>query len=141
MPMTKVQGKGSVFKVTIASVLTAIAAVISISLPEHKMETVETDDLDNTDTGIPHSPTGRTEGGECDVELFFDPVTHATFTTWVNDTVLANQTKVCAILIGSTPRATWTFTAAGISLGGKIVLNDYVKGSVKFKLSKTVTVS
>jgi hypothetical protein len=141
MPMTKIQGKGSSFKVTISSVLTAIAAVIAITLPTQKMETVETDTLDNADAGIPHSPTGRTEGGEAEIEFFFDPDTHATFTTWLNETTLANMTKDCAILIGSTPRKTWTFTVAGIELAGKIVLNDYVKGSVKAKLSKTVTVS
>lgn len=141
--MAKIAGKGSAFKVTISGTLTAVAAAIGIELPEQKMETFEADSLDNTDAGIPHQPTGRTEGGEAGVELFFDPsvASHSIFTTWLNETTFANMTKVCAITFGKTPAGTWTFDGVGVSLGGKIALNDGIKANVKVKLSKTITAS
>lgn len=137
----KIAGKGSVFKVTIAGTLTAISQVIGISLPTQKHETVEVDTLDNTDAAIPKAPTGRVDVGEVDVELYFDPVSHAFATSWLNETTIANITKACAILIGSTPRATWSFDVAGIELSGKIALNEYLKGSIKGTLGGKVTVS
>lgn len=137
----KIAGKGSVFKVTIAGSLTAISQVIGISLPSQKHETVETDTLDNPDAAIPEDPTGRVKMGEVDVELYFDPVSHAFATTWLNETTLANIKKACAVAIGSTPRATWSFDVAGIDLGGKIVLNDYLKGNIKGQLGSKITVS
>lgn len=132
-----VPGKGSLFKVTFAGVLTTIAQVISIDLPEEAMETVEADELNNLVPGIPHDPTGRTEGGEVKAELFLDPTVHSALYSWLVETDFTLMKKVCAVLIGATPRATRTFTVAGIKLGGKIVTNDYVKGTLTGKLSGT----
>ena len=136
----KIAGKGSALQITISTILVTVAQAISITLPEQKMETVETDTLDNEDPGIPHDPTGRTEGGEVDVELYLDPVDHSFLTDWVNETDYEQMKKDCAVLIGSEPRATWPFSAAGCTFGGKIVHNDYIKGNLKLKLNKLVGV-
>lgn len=57
--MAFIQGKGSVFEVEVATVLTAIAQLMSIDLPEHEAETFEADTLDNSNVGIPYKATGR----------------------------------------------------------------------------------
>lgn len=138
----KYAGKGSAFQVTISSVLTTVASAISIDAPEQKMETFDADSLDNTDAGIIHAPTMRTEGGEAQVEFFYDPGTasHQIFTTWINEVTLANMTKVCCIKFGQTPAGTWTFTGVGCSVGAQVKLNDGIKATAKVKLSKTISV-
>lgn len=138
----KLIGKGTVTKMEIATVLTAVAQVISIDLPEMKMETFESDSLDNTDAGIPHTATGRTDRGELGMELFFDPALagHAAITTWLDD---ATPDELdWSVVFTSTPAKTWLFAnAPGCSLGGKIVLNDGVKATLKVKLNKLLTIS
>jgi len=46
---------------------------VDLDKDEMASETYEADTLDNTDAGIPHMPTGRTEGGSLSGEMFFDP--------------------------------------------------------------------
>lgn len=133
----KIAGKGSVFSVSVASVLTAVAQVISIDLPEQKMETVETDTLDNEDAGIPHDPTGRSEGGEAKAEVYLDPASHGFINDWLEETDYTLMKKDCGIQFGGGDSpSTWAFTAAGCSLGGKIALNEYIKGTLGLKLDK-----
>lgn len=136
----KIAGKGSVITAEIASIDVPISQAISIELPEQKMETVETDTLDNIDAGIPHDPTGRTEGGEASCELYLDPAAHSFFTDWLNETDYSLMKKNMGIQFGGgNSPSTWSFVAAGVSLGGKIALNDYIKANAKFKLDKTAT--
>jgi hypothetical protein len=138
----KLIGKGTVHKMEIATVLTAVAQVISIDLPEQKHETFEADSLDNTAAGIPHQATGRTERGELGLELFFDPALagHAEYTSWLDDAT--PEEKDVQVIFTSTPAKTWQFdNCPGCTLGAKIVLNDGVKATVKYKANKLLTVS
>lgn len=133
----KIAGKGSVLSLSVAGIAIAVAQVISIELPEQKMETVETDTLDNAEAGVPHDPTGRTEGGEAGCELYLDPASHSFFTEWLNETDYDEMKKDCSIQFGGgASPPSWAFKAAGVSLGGKIAFNDYIKGTAKFKLDK-----
>src|SRR5688572_12231797 len=72
--MAIIRSKGTILKIEIASTLTAVAQLISLDLPEGAAETFEADTLDNANAGIPHKPTGRTEGGSVGFEGFLDPV-------------------------------------------------------------------
>lgn len=134
-------GKGTALKTEVASVLTAVANLISIDLPEHAAETFEADTLDNADVGIPHQATGRVEGGSVGFEGFLDPVA-ATFqqlTDLLLDPTFASTGDGGSITFSDAALTVWPFLMAGLTLGGTVALNDGVKFSGSIKLNKTVT--
>lgn len=135
--MSKIKSKGTVLKQEIASVLTAVAQMISLDLPDMESETYESDTLDNENAGIPYDPTGRTEGGSLSGELFYDPAlsAHQSFLSLLTTPVKTNWSVTFADVAVST----WTFSGAGVSFGGTVALNDGLKGSVSIKLDKLPT--
>lgn len=62
---------GTVLKVTVSSVLTAIAGVRNVDFKSPEVELYDTDDLDDTYAG--REVTGRTSGGSCSFDKFMDP--------------------------------------------------------------------
>lgn len=132
--MTKIICKGTKFQIAVADVLTDIAQVISIELPEAQSETFESDTLDNELAGIPYDPTGRTEGGSASMELFLDPTlsSHQTITGLLVEPELTD----CAIVFADLGATTWGFVGAGFSLGGTVALKDGLKGKAAVKLSR-----
>jgi hypothetical protein len=139
--MAIIVGKGTSLKVEVSSVLTVIAQIISLDLPEHAAETFEADTLDNSDVGIPHKATGRVEGGSVGFEGFLDPVlaSFQILTDLLLDPTLATTGDGASITFTDTGASVWAFTMAGLTLGGTVVLNDGVKFSGSIKLDKTVT--
>lgn len=139
--MAIIIGKGSVFKVEVASTLTAIAQLISIDLPEHEAETFEADTLDNSNVGIPHKSTGRVEGGSVGLEGFLDPVlaSFQILTDLINDPTLATTGDGAEIQFADSGTTNWSFIMAGVSMGGSIVLNDGVKFNSTIKLDGAIT--
>lgn len=138
--MAFIRGKGTIFEIEVATVLTAIAQVISIDLPEHEAETFEADTLDNTNAGIPHKPTGRVEGGSVGIEGFLDPVlaSFGVITDRLNAAgVIAPEGA--AITFADTGSTTWAFETAGTTLGGTVPLNDGVKFNASFKVDGSIT--
>jgi hypothetical protein len=130
--MSKIKCKGTALAQEIASVYTTVAQVISLELPTVESETFEADTLDNTDAGIPYQATGRTEGGSCSGELFYDPALqgHQNLT----ELLRVPQDENWKITFADTGSSTWTFTGAGFSLGGTVALNDGLKASFSIKL-------
>ena len=102
-------------------------------MPTAESETFEADTLDNTDAGILYGQTGRSEGGSCSGELFYDPAldSHKDLLELIR--VPAEETW--KITFADTGASTWTFTGAGFSFGGTVALNDGLKGSFSIKLS------
>lgn len=132
--MAKLVCKGTILKQTIASVLTAVAQIIGIDLPEGESETVETRTLDGG-VGIPHDLTGYSEGGSLKFEYFLDPA-------------LAGHKAIIALI--TTPakcvwnvvfadNTTWPFTSSGVKVGGTVDSGDCLKGSAELKLDGLVT--
>ena len=160
--MQQVKSKGTILSVYTGAGYTAIAQVISLDLPEMETETYEADFLANTSPGIPYFPTGRTEGGKCSGELFFDPATyngngHSVLLTMLTSapnvpfqasglpvTTPAAPTGGWAFYTltfantdggsGGTGPTTWNFIGAGFSLGGTVALKEGVKGKFSIKL-------
>jgi len=134
--MTKIRSKGTALQQQIASGYTPVAQIISIDLPEFEAQTYESDTLDNTDAAIPYSSTGRTEPGSLSFELFFDPAHtgHQAVLSLLEDpdNITDENWK---IVFADTDTTEWTFTAAGISFGGTVALNDGLKASVTMKLA------
>jgi hypothetical protein len=130
--MAIVKSKGTTLKQQISAAYVAVSQVISIDLPEAESETFEADYLENTDAGIPYKPTGRSEGGSCGFEFFYDPAltSHQNLT----ELIRAPQSESWQIAFVDTETSTWTFAGAGFSLGGTVALSDGLKGSGNIKL-------
>jgi len=130
--MAKIKTKGTALNQEIASVLTAVAQLVSITLPECESETTECDTLDNTDAGIPYMPTGRSEGGSASADLFYDPALagHQALLSIITTPAITGW----SITFADTATSTWTFDGAGLSFGGTAAQGEGLKGSVSIKL-------
>jgi hypothetical protein len=139
--MAIIRGKGTALKLEVASTLTAIAQIISITLPEGAAETFEADTLDNSSPGIPHKATGRVEGGSVTFDGFLDPVLASLqiMTDFLLTPVLATTGDGGSITFADTAGSVWAFTVAGLSVGGTVALNDGVKFSGSIKLDGIVS--
>ena len=135
--MSKIKCKGTTLKQQIAAAYVAVAQVISLELPDMESETFESDTLDNTDAGIPYSQTGRTEGGSCSGELFYDPALDSHMD--LLELLRLPAEEEWQILFADTGASTWSFTGAGFGFGGTVALNDGLKGNFSIKLSKIPT--
>lgn len=131
--MAQILCKGTVLKQTIASVLTAVAQITSLDLPDMESETYEADTLDNASAGIPYAPTGRTEPGKCGGELFLDPALagHKALLALLTTPALC----VWNIVFADAAHTVWPFTGAGFSMGGSVALKEGLKGKFSIKLS------
>lgn len=132
--MAKLVCKNTVLKQTISNVLTAVAQLISIDLPEHESESVETRTLDGG-VGIPHDLTGYTEGGSLKAELYFDPALTG------HRAILALLTAPvkCVWNVVFSDATIWPFTSSGVKFGGTVDAGDCLKGTVELKLDGIVT--
>ena len=137
--MSKVICKGTVLEVTIASVLTPIAQVISIDAGDLEAETAEVDTLDNSGPGIPYMNTGRVEPGKVSGELFFDSslASHTGFIGLISTPVTTpNAGKILF-----TNAQEMVFAAVGHALGLAVALKEGLKAKFSMKLSGLPTFS
>lgn len=137
--MSKVICKGTVLEVTISTVLTPIAQVVSIDAGDVEAETFEADTLDNASPGIPYMNTGRVEPGKISGELFFDYslASHIGFVGLITTPVSTpNAGKILF-----TNAQLMAFTAVGHSLGLTVALKDGLKGKFSMKLAALPTFS
>lgn len=130
--MAFVKCKGTALQQEISSTYTAVGQIISIDLPDVESETYEADTLDNSGAGIPYKHTGRTEGGSCGFEIFYDPAlaSHLDLTPLLDDP----QSENWKIVFADSGTSEWTFAGAGFSMGGTVALNDGLKASCSIKL-------
>jgi len=130
--MAFVKCKGTALQQEISSVYTAVAQIISIDLPEAEAETYEADTLDSSGAGIPHKSTGRSEGGSCSGELFYDPALagHKALT----ELIRSPQAENWKVVFADDGSSEWAFAGAGFSFGGTVALNDGLKANFSIKL-------
>jgi hypothetical protein len=131
--MAIIISKGTKLQLSVASVYTDIAQILSLELPEMESETFESDTLDNANAGIPYTATGRTEGGKISGELFLDPALS------IHKTLLGllktPAESLWKIIFANTGATAWPFTGAGFSLGGSVALKEGLKAKFGIKLS------
>ena len=72
--MAKRSSKGSLLKLSIASIYTPVTHIISLNGPNSEVQEAETPTLDQTGAGIPHDITGWVEPGTSDFEAYWDPL-------------------------------------------------------------------
>jgi hypothetical protein len=137
--MAKLRCKGTVLKVTVATVLTPIAQIVSFDFGDFKSETTEVDTLDNADAGIPKMNTGRADGGKVSGELFFDPAlaSHTAFYGLVS-TPPTTETA-CTVEFTNSPKTTMSYNAVGFGLSGQVALKEGLKGKFEMEISKLPT--
>jgi len=130
--MTVIASKGTTLQQTVAAALVDIAQVISLDFSGMESETFESDSLDNTDAGIPHQATGRTEGGSVSGELWFDPALQGQNNMQY---MLDNPgDESWNVVWPDSATTSWAFTGAGLSFAPKAALNDGLKASFSIKI-------
>ncbi len=130
--------KGSVLKIDVATVLTAVSEVISIDHDGAENETFKFTTLDTSGSGHTYLSSGYTEPGNVNTELFFLPANAGH--QQVTDHLTTPSTTAATQLDGSitfadTASTSMPFKIAGFSFGVSIAMDDGVKASVGMKLS------
>jgi len=140
--MAKVICKGTILKQTVSMALTAVAQVISIDHSGAESETFESTTLDTMGAGKEYLPTGYSEGGIVDFEIFMDPALagHQSIT----DEITTPTPQGTILVIWETTFAdaaatTSAFTAAGTGYGWTVDMNDGLKASISLKLDQLMT--
>ena len=128
--------KGTVLKITVGTVLTTIAQVISIDGPDAESLTFPHDTLDNAAHAIPYMVSKSTEGGSFSGELFFDPV-HTTHQE-ITDHITTNATEAMSIIWSDVAPTTWTFNGVGFSFAPSAALGDGLKATFAVKVEGVV---
>jgi len=146
--------KGSVLKIDVATVLTAVSEVISIDHDGAENEVISIDhdgaenetfkftNLNTTGAGHTYLSSGYTEPGNVNFELFFLPFN--TGHQQITDHLTSPSTTVADQLDGSITFAdslstSMPFKIAGFSFGVSIAMDDGVKASVGMKLAGLAT--
>jgi hypothetical protein len=128
--------KGSVLSADVATVLTAMAEVISIDHSGAESETFKYTNLNTSGAGHEYLATGYSEGGTVDAEIWFLPATASQqiFTDEITTptTVVANQLDG-QITFADTGATTMPFKIAGVGIGVSVAMDDGVKLSVSLK--------
>lgn len=144
--MAKLRGKGNLLQQTIATVLTTVSQVISMSNDGEKSTDFDSSTLDQTLHYKTKDLTGYAEPGDFKLEIFYDPalaghIALRSLIDGVGFTPVAPQPCVFKLKYSDatvalpTPSST-TFSVAGVSLDSeKFVQNDGIKTSIT--LSKT----
>jgi hypothetical protein len=137
--MATLRSKGTVLKVTLASVLTPLSQVTSLDLSGSKAESVEVPTLDDLTAYKPKMNTGLSDGGKVAGELYFDPAlaAHTNYKTLI-DTPPTSPTA-CAITFANSPVTTCTFSAVGFGLDVSISLKNPVTGKFSMDVSGGLT--
>ena len=136
--MARVKGKGSIFKVTISSVLTAVPGIISISSDGEESETEEIRVIDGA-AGIEMDPTGFTKPCTVTIEYYYDPANsvHAFIKTTLRTP--ANLPNAMTKTYTDAGPVTETYSCTGISYSEKIESASRVKATAKFQMSGLAT--
>ena len=131
--MAKIKVKGSIIKITISSVLTAIGQITEFSHDGAESETYDATTIDTSGAGKEYSQTGYSEGGNFNFTMFYDPdlATHQAIT----DLITTPASVVCDVTFTDATPTTSAFTAAGISFGMTGAMNDGLKANVGMKIT------
>lgn len=135
--MAKIRSYNTLFKLSIASVYTTIAALVELEPPEAEVEMYDASTFDSG-AGKLHLTTGYVEGGTCSGTVFFDPVaaTHQALTDLITTPTDGSLWK---IVWNDGANTEWLFTGSMIKFKPMPKMNDGLKASFSIKLSGIVT--
>lgn len=132
--------KGTILKHTVSSSLVAVAQIMSIDHSGAESTSFENKTLDGG-AAIPHTPTGYSEGGTVDFEIFMDPALagHQSITDRITDPVLTTADRLWQISFKDAAVTTANFTMAGTGYGWAVDMDDGLKASISLKLDGIMT--
>lgn len=136
--MARTKGKGTVFKVTISSVLTAWPGIASISTDGEETETEEIRVLDGPAV-IEMDPSGFAKPAVVTIEYYYDPANsvHAFIDT--TEQTPANLPIAMTKTYADAAPTTKTYSCTGIGLSEKIESSGRVKKTAKLTMSGAVS--
>lgn len=131
--MAKVKGKGSIFKMTIASTLTPVAQLIEFGVDGSGADTYKSTTLDNSDAFHTYEVTGYSEGGTFSASMFYDPALAGH--QFITDQITTPASNACQITYADTGATTQSLTATGWQFGSKVVMDDGLKADVSAQIT------
>jgi len=134
--MSKYAAKGSLFKWTISSVLTAIAQQTEITAPEAQVQILDVPALDDS-VAIDKAPGGYINYGEARITGYFDPAasTQKALTTDMN----ALTSRAASILWSDVAPSSWTFTGYVKSFGASAQEGQMLKFNTSIAVDGAIT--
>ena len=129
--MAKHPCKGTVLEQELAMVFTAVAQVISLGQSGAESETFKDTTLDTVGAGHTYSPTGYSEPGSAEGELFYDPALagHQAMTDLITTPAKQNwKLKFADPAVSEQP-----FTGAGFGFDQDVDMDDGLKASFSIK--------
>ena len=138
--MAKIVGKQTLLMIALTGgTLATIAQVYDIKAGMQASETVECDDHDNADAGIPKGATGRSSQEDITFDFYFSThAMHKLLAACVRTPLPgAGKLPLDGELVRSDAVAA-DFTAAGVGFGTSYPINDYVKANGKLVISKLI---
>lgn len=134
--MTRMKGKGTIVKVTISSVLTAIPGIISIDISGEGSETEEIRVLDG-EAAIEMDSTGFVKPRVWTLEFYYDAANsvHA----FLKASMRTPVSVVCSLTYTDPGPTTETQTCTGIEWSEKIESGGRVKATCKLQMSGAVS--
>lgn len=137
--MAKLIVKGTVLEQEISSTLTPIAQVISFGHDGAEVETFDSTTLDTTGAGKEYTPTGYSEGGSVDFEIFYDVGLSGHQALTDDITTPPADGRNYNFDWTDTGASSSAFTAAGIGISITGQMNDGLKANVSLKLDQLLT--
>lgn len=143
-----VGSQGTLFQVTIATVLTTVARVEKITLPQSETDIIRCKPLDAEKSSV--HDAGSSEGGTADVDLWFDPmddvheVLIAAVHTFSRTTIAAAARKktwrarFTQLFNGASnePR-NWTFTGVQKTFNVSVATGEPLKASMSIEVEES----
>jgi len=133
----KIKSKGTVLDLDIASTLTPVSQLISVSPPKRRSLDFDGTTLD-TSLGKEKDLSGYVENDPFEAEFFFDPA-------------LAVQAAIEALIYPTPTESTWQiafsnattldFDCSGVEVGETVSMDDGVKTSIKGNVDGDVTLT
>jgi len=134
--MAKVVSKGTVFKQTIASVLTPIAQVVSLEFSGAKAQTYESTCLD-TAVAQTFDLTGYTAPGSLSAEIFYDPALsgHKQLATLLGFGTTAPLQNAMTVTYQDSAATVQAFTCASMAFGVSVDMASGLKGKIDIEIT------
>lgn len=134
--MAKVVSKGTVWKQTIASVLTPVAQVISLEFSGAKAQTYDSTTLDGN-VGMTKDLTGYTDPGTLSAELFYDPNLsgHKSLATLLGYSTTAPAQNPMTVTYADAGTTVQSFTCAALGMGVAVDIGSGLKAKVDIDIT------
>lgn len=138
--MSEVRCKGTVLKLSIASVLTTIAQMTELEPPSWESKDYNSETIDQSAAGIPRQLNGYVDGGKISATFWWDPVlaTHQAVLALVTPTPAKGTWE--QVLTNGTPNLV-DFTTAGLKLSPKIDMGKSMAAQIEGNLDGVAVLS